>query len=715
MIKSLSVFFPAYNEAKNIADTINKADKVIKSLKIKQYEIIVIDDGSSDNTAKVVKELIKKNRKIKLIQHQKNRGYGGALKTGFEKAQFDWIVFTDSDGQFDFQEFKKFLRHSNKYSVIVGYRKKRHDSKFRHLLAKMLHIWDLVLFGLNLKDVDCGFKLIKKSVIDQVFPLVTESAITETELMAKIHRTGYPIKQIGVTHHSRADGEQTGGKFKVIFKAGIESLKLFWHFNRDNWPLWLVLALASFLRLYKIEPYLNFLGDEGRDALVWHHMLQGDFTLLGPTASVGGFYLGPIYYYLALPFYFLFRSPVGPAIFIALLGVATVYLVYWLVKHITSSKYSAYLSALIYAASPLVVRYSRFSWNPNPIPFFILLMIIALYQSKKHRLWWLIAGACLGVLWQLHYLTLGLALIIPLYAITQGFSRRLFKNLLLAFLGWLITFSPFLLFELRHGFPNFQTIFEFITRKHGAVGPVKSKLTWKFIDFHQYLIQQFYQLRSRPNPLAVIGIMLLPLLLYLKKISRLIPLILWWIVGFSLFYLYRGSIYPYYLSFFFPLPAIFFGLLFQGLVDNKITKFIGSIFALTLIIWLISQQHFFQNKPNRILQQTQQISQEVINLSQDQPFNFALVTPGNSDHAYRYFLEKLNYPDTPLEEEVTKQLIVVCEQDECKPLGHPLWEIAAFGRAEIIDQSTLDHITVVKLVHHPDSVHLIGSPAPKLF
>jgi hypothetical protein len=239
----------------------------------------------------------------------------------------------------------------------------------------MLHIWDLVLFGLNLKDVDCGFKLIKKSVIDQVFPLVTESAITETELMAKIHRTGYPIKQIGVTHHSRADGEQTGGKFKVIFKAGIESLKLFWHFNRDNWPLWLVLALASFLRLYKIEPYLNFLGDEGRDALVWHHMLQGDFTLLGPTASVGGFYLGPIYYYLALPFYFLFRSPVGPAIFIALLGVATVYLVYWLVKHITSSKYSAYLSALIYAASPLVVRYSRFSWNPNPIPFFILLMI----------------------------------------------------------------------------------------------------------------------------------------------------------------------------------------------------------------------------------------------------------------------------------------------------------------------------------------------------
>ena len=88
MIKSLSVFFPAYNEAKNITNTVNQAIKVIRKLKIKEYEIIVVDDGSTDNTAKTVKQLIKENQKIKLIQHQKNRGYGGALKTGFEKAQF---------------------------------------------------------------------------------------------------------------------------------------------------------------------------------------------------------------------------------------------------------------------------------------------------------------------------------------------------------------------------------------------------------------------------------------------------------------------------------------------------------------------------------------------------------------------------------------------------------------------------------------------------
>ncbi|MBL7150664.1 glycosyltransferase, partial [Candidatus Microgenomates bacterium] len=708
--------FPAYNEAKNITNTVNQAIKVIRKLKIKEYEIIVVDDGSTDNTAKTVKQLIKENQKIKLIQHQKNRGYGGALKTGFEKAQFDWIAFTDSDGQFDFQEFEKFITHSNKYSVVVGYRKKRHDSKFRHLLAKMLHIWDLVLFGLNLKDVDCGFKLIKKSVIDQVFPLVTESAITETELMVKIHRTGHPIKQVGVTHHSRADGEQTGGKFKVIFKAVIESLKLFWHFNRDNWPLWLVLALASFLRLYKIEPYLNFLGDEGRDALVWHHMLQGDFTLLGPTASVGGFYLGPIYYYLALPFYFLFRSPVGPAIFVALLGITSVYLVYWLVKHITYSKYSAYLSALIYAVSPLVVRYSRFSWNPNPIPFFTLLMIIALYQSKKHQLWWLVAGACLGVLWQLHYLALGLALIIPLYAITQGFSRSLFKNLLLAFLGWLITFSPFLLFELRHGFPNFQTIFEFITRKHGALSISDGRLFPKLLHVNNQIIKPLFALQSEIGNLITIILSSSLIVALFKNARKYFLIALWWVVFMLIFYLYRGQIYPYYFAFAFPLPVILIAILISQVSFTRFFRFAIVIIFITIGSWLITKNYFFLHPPSNLLLQTQNVSQAVIDLADNQPFNFALITPGNSDHAYRYFLEKTNHSNTPLENMVTEQLIVVCEQDECKPLGHPIWEIAAFGRAEIISQiMPYPFITVMKLVHHSDSIDLVGRPAPKLY
>jgi glycosyltransferase involved in cell wall biosynthesis len=202
-IKNLSVFFPAYNEEDNIANTVSQAIDVLKSLNLADYEVIVVDDGSSDRTAAAVQKLAAKNSKIRLIRHSYNRGYGAALKTGFSSAKFDWIAFTDSDGQFDFREISKFLTYVPDYQVIAGYRKNRSDSKFRRMMAFLLRIWDTILFGLNLKDVDCGFKLIKKSVIDKVFPLVTESAITETEMMAKIHRAGFPIKQIGVAPNRR--------------------------------------------------------------------------------------------------------------------------------------------------------------------------------------------------------------------------------------------------------------------------------------------------------------------------------------------------------------------------------------------------------------------------------------------------------------------------------------------------------------------------------
>src|SRR3989338_6950909 len=414
LVKTLSVFFPAYNEEDNIGSTVSRAVYVIKSLNLDDYEIIVVDDGSAAKTPK-----------IRLIRHPTNRGYGAALKTGFSSAKFDWIAFTDSDGQFDFREINKFIEAADYYQVVTGFRKRRSDSKFRRMMAFLLRVWDTILFGLNLKDVDCGFKLINKSVINKIFPLVTESAITETEMMVKIHRSGFPIKQVGVTHHSRAEGIQTGGNYQVIFKAIIESLKLFLHLNPLFLILTVILLTAAFLRLYRIRDYIVFLGDEGRDALVWHGMVEkGEFTFLGPTASVGGFYLGPIYYYLALPFYFIFKDPVGPAIFVALLGVATVWLVYFVTKN-WFGKISGLFASGIYAVSSLIVRYSRASWNPNPVPFFSMLGIYLAATGAKEKKWWKLIGAgiCLGIIWQLHYLTLIMTPIIICVVIISNISK----------------------------------------------------------------------------------------------------------------------------------------------------------------------------------------------------------------------------------------------------------------------------------------------------
>src|SRR4030042_7199411 len=154
------------------------------------------------------------------------------------------------------------------------------------------------------------------------------------------------------------------------------NFKLIYSFIRTHsclFVLAIIMTTASFLRLYHIRDYIVFLGDEGRDALVWHNMVEkGKFTLLGPTASVSGFYLGPIYYYLALPFYFLTRDPVGPTIFVAIVGIATVWLI-WFINKKWLGSIAGLFSAWTYACASLIIRYSRASWNPNPLPFFSLL------------------------------------------------------------------------------------------------------------------------------------------------------------------------------------------------------------------------------------------------------------------------------------------------------------------------------------------------------
>src|SRR5574338_1562179 len=136
-----------------------------------------------------------------------------------------------------------------------------------------------------------------------------------------------------------------------------------------NWQIILILILASFFRLYRVADYMTFLGDEGRDVLVVYNILHGHLTLLGPTSSVGGFFLGPIYYYFMAPWLWLFNyNPVGPAIGIAILGIITVWLVYEICVHFFGKRV-AIIASFFYAISPLVVTYSRSSWNPNPMPF----------------------------------------------------------------------------------------------------------------------------------------------------------------------------------------------------------------------------------------------------------------------------------------------------------------------------------------------------------
>ena len=225
-LASLSIFMPAYNEEGNIAATLMDATKAAKTV-TKDYEIIVVNDGSRDKTVEIVTGLAHLDPHIRLVNHSQNRGYGAAVKTGLKACRKDWIFFTDSDGQFHYDELEKFVTATQSADLIMGYRKKRMDPFHRVFVAQvLLKIWNFVLFGLTVRDVDCAYKLFSRQLLLSI-KLKTESAITVSEFIIKAKAVGARIVQLPVQHYSRRFGEQTGGNWRVIIRAARESFRLY--------------------------------------------------------------------------------------------------------------------------------------------------------------------------------------------------------------------------------------------------------------------------------------------------------------------------------------------------------------------------------------------------------------------------------------------------------------------------------------------------------
>ena len=507
----------------------------------------------------------------------------------------------------------------------------------------------------------------------------------------------------------------------------------------DKIILIIILSVASFFRFYRIDEYITFLGDEGRDVLKVYEILHGNFTLLGPTASVGGFFLGPIYYYFMTPFLWLFNyDPVGPAIMVALFGIATVWLIYRVGKEFFGSPVGL-IAAGLYAISPLVVTYSRSSWNPNPMPFFSLLTLYLIYKALRKNSFklFILSGFLFGITMQLHYLALFLGVIISAYILLYNFvySKSIFfskiiKQYIFIFLGFIVGWSPFLAFEIRHGFPNIINIFNFIFNPADTSGGGHFLETIGNVFFRVFgrLVTNFpssEKISSWPKVnvdiwdyatlalgIASIGFLLFKCLKEYKARSldfaKFSLLLTWFIFGIGLFGFYKKSIYDYYFGFMFPLPFLIVGFFLKNLWINRIGK-VTSVLIFLALIWLNSLTPPHRADANKQLNQVKEIAKFVIDKTDNKPFNFALITGGNSDHAYRYFFTVWHKEPITIENEikdpkrntVVDQLLVVCETaPPCEPLGHPLWEIAGFGRAEIVGEWDVSVIKVYKLKHY---------------
>ncbi len=487
-----------------------------------------------------------------------------------------------------------------------------------------------------------------------------------------------------------------------------------------------IVLLGAFLRLYRIGEYMTFLGDEGRDVIVVRRLLVDfDPILVGPGTSVGNMYLGPIYYYMMAPALLLANfSPVGPAIMVALLGILTIYFT-WYVAREWFGKEAAAVSSLLYAISPTIIYHSKFSWNPNIMPFFALLLVYSIWKFWKKQKWgWLIvSGLAYGVILQSHYMGMVMGILLLVFwflGIRKSWDkpkikRLAFRNTVFSIIIFTVLLSPLVLFDARHNWRNFSAMQEFFTSRRDTVDvspfnsitatyPVANLVVTRLVVGH--------------NESAGVWATLLFIVFFLwfafvgrkkKKRDEYLLLVAWAFVGVLGLSIYRQEIYDHYYGFLFPLPFLILGAMSQEIIDRfgKVGKVITAT-GLLILVFLNLSNNPLKSQPNRQMQRTQEIAKKIAEEAGGDKFNIAVIAERNYEGAYWYFLEDWGAPIVGIDpqradETITDQLFVVCEYEDrnkCQPTSNPKTEVANFGWSKIDNQWEIGGVILYRLEHN---------------
>jgi len=227
---SLSVVLPMHNEEDNAETTIRKCADHLPTVS-NDYEILAVNDGSKDKTAEILERLSKEIPSLRVITHVKNQGYGAAVGTGQKEAVKKLVVFMDSDGQFDFREVNRLLLFIDDYDMVSGCRLERQDSLLRDLMGTTFNTLVRFFYRVQIADINCGFKLYRKKVLQQL-DLQTPGAVINAETLALAKRKGFTLMSVGVTHYPREKGEQSGANLRVVLRAFLEIFQLFWRLRK---------------------------------------------------------------------------------------------------------------------------------------------------------------------------------------------------------------------------------------------------------------------------------------------------------------------------------------------------------------------------------------------------------------------------------------------------------------------------------------------------
>lgn len=488
---------------------------------------------------------------------------------------------------------------------------------------------------------------------------------------------------------------------------------------KRNWILILVLLVGAIFRLYKINEYMTFLGDEGRDVIVVRNLLKfGDPILIGPGTSVGGMYLGPIYYYFMAPFLFLANySPVGPAVAVALLGVATIYFVYLAGKKWFSEKVGI-IASILYAISPTVIQYSRSSWNPNIMPFFALLSVYSIwkvYKENKFR-WLIVTAVAMAFVMQSHYLGILLAPTLFIYWLISYLKNRknnkdLARYTIYAVLIFVFLMSPLAIFDLRHDYMNTKALYKFLTVRQETV----SARPWSAVPKMYPILTEINTSLLTAKELISGKIVTALFVVFTawqvfskrKRIldENILLVILWMAFGLIGFGIYKQHIYDHYFGFLFVAPFLITSLFFEKIISvNGKLKILGYLLLVSLI-GLNLYKNPLRFHPNRQLQRSVHVAEKIIDESDGKRFNLAVLAERNYEDGYRYFLEvkgaEVLHADRWDKNTISDTLFVACEmpKEKCDPTHSPKAEVANFGWTKIAEEWEVDGVIIYKLVH----------------
>jgi 4-amino-4-deoxy-L-arabinose transferase-like glycosyltransferase len=457
---------------------------------------------------------------------------------------------------------------------------------------------------------------------------------------------------------------------------------------QDWLPASLIALVAFGLRAYRLREYTAFQGDQGIDALAARHLvLDGVWAFEGPATSAGGVHLGPLYYYLlALPIAFGGFDPVVSAAMIVVLATLAVVVLYWLLW-LWFGRTAAIVGASLYAVSPAAIVAGRSAWNPAPAPLFLLLAVLGLAQTHRTRdaRWLVLVGFGLGCLIQFHYFTLGVVLVCLAAALYEAGRAGGYGWAVLGAAVFIGLLAPFAVHEVAAGLPNVQAARTLAT-SGGAVADSIPRRLYAVLALE--LVAGFMTTGIEPLAVALTLVLLVglarPGLLRFARV--LLGLLL--VVTLLQVVLYRGPIFEHY---FVPLAPLLF--LIVGAAVAQVRPLVtGIAFAALLVLNVAASP--LREPPLEHVDRTEAVARAIHARAGGEPYALWLVSPNDSDAAYRYQLERVGRPPIRPADGPAARLFLVCQDQPCdQSAAGPDW-----AAAHVNSDTTFFRIRVLELV-----------------